>query len=146
MGTGPAGEGRSRWRLTAMKSVDYIFQGQTYPLCLNGAALFAIYDKYGADISVFEPITPTDNKGFEAVCFYLHKLAEQGELVRRWEGHRPRKIPAEKMFAALLSPLDVPEAKTAIRQAIRLGFEREHDDRESIDLGLAELRKKEAAD
>lgn len=129
-----------------MKCVDYKFNGETYPLCLNGAALFAIYDKYGTKGSIFDHIAPTDNKGFEAVCFYLHKLAEQGELVRRWEGHRPRKIPAEKMFAALLSPLDVPEAKRAVREALSLGFEREHDDQDSIDLGLAELQKKEGAD
>lgn len=129
-----------------MKCIDYKFKDEVYPLCLNGAALFAIYDKYGAKGSVFDHIKPTNNKGFEAVCFYLHKLAEQGEIVRRWEGHKPRKIPAEKMFAALLTPSDVPEAKDAIRRAIELGFEREHDARESIDLGLAELRKKEAAD
>lgn len=129
-----------------MKSVDYQFDGKVYPLCLNGAALFAIYDKYGADISVFDPIKTTDNKGFEAVCFYLHKLAEQGEIVRRWEGHTPRKIPSLGMFAAKLAPLDVPKAKEAIREAIRLGFEREHDSRESIDIGLAEIQKKEEAD
>ena len=129
-----------------MKCVDYTFNGQTYPLCLNGAALFAIYDEYGAKGSVLDHIKPVNNKGFEAVCFYLHKLAEQGELVRRWEGHKPRKIPSQGMFAALLSPPDVPEAKDAIRKAIEVGFEREHDSRDSIDLGLAELQKKEAAD
>lgn len=129
-----------------MKSVDYTFNGQTYPLCLNGAALFAIYDKYGTKGSVLDHVKGTDNKGFEATCFYLHKLAEQGELVRRWEGHKPRKIPAQGMFAALLTPHDVPEAKDAIRAAIALGFEREHDERESIDMGLAELQKKEEAD
>lgn len=129
-----------------MKCVDYKFNGETYPLCLNGAALFAIYDKYGTKGSVTDPIKPTNSGGFEATCFYLHKLCEQGELVRRWEGHKPRKIPAQGMFAALLSPHDVLEAKDAIREAIRLGFEREQDERESIDIGLAELRKKEAAD
>ena len=129
-----------------MKRFDYTFEGQTYSLCLNAAALFAIYDKYGADVSVTDPIKTIDNKGFEALCFYLHKLAEQGEIVRRWEGHTPAKIPTQAMFAAKLTPADIPAAKASVQEAIRLGFEREQDKRESIDLGLAELRKKEAAD
>ena len=129
-----------------MIGLEYTFRETTYNLCLNGAALFAIYDKYGSDISVFDPIKTTDKAGFEAVCFYLHKLAEQGEIVRRWEGHKPRKIPSQGMFEALLSPNDVPEAKAAVQEALRLGFLREHDDREVIDLGLLELEKKEAAD
>ena len=129
-----------------MKSYDYNFRGETYPLCLNAAALFSIYDKYGDKGSVADHITPNTAKGFEAVCFYLYEMAKQGELVRRWEGHSPRKIPAQGMFAALLTPADIPQAKTAIRQAIALGFAREQDGRESIDLGLEELRKKGAAD
>lgn len=129
-----------------MRSVDYEFQGKTYSLCMNGAALFAIYDKFGKNISVFDPIKSADNKGFEALCFYLHKLAEQGEIVRRWEGHEPKKIPAEKMFAALLGPLDVPAARTAVQLAIQAGFESEQEKKDSIDIGLAELRKKGAAD
>ena len=129
-----------------MRSFEYEFQGVTYPLCLNAAALFDIYDKYGSDISVFDPFKSMDKAGFEATCFYLHKLAEQGEIVRRWEGQTPRKIPSQAMFTAMLAPQDVPRAKDAIRQALGLGFMREHDERESIDLGLAELQKKEAAD
>ena len=129
-----------------MRVFEYKFQDETYTLCLNGAALFAIYDKYGSDSSVFDPIKAMDNKGFEAVCFYLHELAKQGEIVRRWEGRMPRKIPPQAMFAALLSPHEVNEAKQAIISALELGFAREHDDREKIDLGLEELRKKVAAD
>lgn len=129
-----------------MISHEYTFRGESYSLCLNGAALFAIYDKYGSSVSVFDPIKPATGEGFEAVCFYLAKLAEQGEIVRRWEGHKPRKIPSEAKFKALLSPTEVPEAKAAVQKALRLGFLREHDDREVIDIGLAELEKKEAAD
>lgn len=129
-----------------MRVFEYKFKDEVYPLCLNGAALFAIYDKYGSDVSVFDPIKEMDSKGFEAVCFYLHELAKQGEIVRRWEGLKPRKIPPQAMFAAMLMPCDVNDAKQAIRDTLALGFLRENDDREKIDLGLEELRKKAAAD
>ena len=129
-----------------MRVFEFKFKDETYPLCLNGAALFAIYDKYGSDVSVFDPIKEMDSKGFEAICFYLHELAKQGEIIRRWEGRMPRKIPPQAMFAAMLDPHEVNEARQAIRETLALGFARDHDDREKIDLGLEELRKKAAAD
>ena len=128
-----------------MRVFEFRFKDEVYPLCLNGAALFAIYDKYGSNVSVFDPINEMDGKGFEAVCFYLHELAKQGEIIRRWEGHTPRRIPPQAMFAAMLTPHEVNDARQAIRETLALGFAREHEDREKIDLGREELRKKEDA-
>lgn len=129
-----------------MRVIEFKFKDEVYPLCLNGAALFAIYDRYGSDVSVFDPIKEENSKGFEAICFYLHELAKQGEIVRRWEGRMPRKIPPQAMFAAMLSPHEVNDARQALRDTLELGFLREEDDRKKIDLGLEELRKKAAAD
>ena len=98
-----------------MKTLEYQFNGQTYHLCLNGAALFDIYEKYGNKGFVTDPIRGTGKKSFSATCWMLSKLAEQGELVRRYQGYPHGKFPTEQMFAAMLRPADVPAAKLAIR-------------------------------
>ena len=90
-----------------MKTLEYQFNGQTYHLCLNGAALFDIYEKYGNKGFVTDPIRGTGKKSFSATCWMLSKLAEQGELVRRYQGYPHGKFPTEQMFAAMLRPADV---------------------------------------
>lgn len=127
-----------------MKTVGIELTGVTYYLCMNAAALFAIYDKYGTKGSVLDPIQTGDKAGFEATCWFLAKLAEQGELVRRWQGHTPGKIPTEQRFRAMLRPAETAAAKVAIARAVSLGFSREvqDDEPEYVDVGLQELQKK----
>ena len=130
-----------------MRSVPYTFNGQEYHLCMNAAALFAIYERLGDKGSVLDHIKGTGKKSFSNTCFMLAKLAEQGEMVRRYEGHDHEKFPSEQMFAAMLMPTDVAEAKDALRKAIALGFTREIDRKQkAVDLGLVELQKKTEAD
>ena len=126
-----------------MKTTEFTVAGNTWHLCRNGAALFDIYEKFGDDGSVVDHIKGNDKKAFQAVCWMLYKLAEQGELVRRYLGHTPGKFPNEHTFRALLRPREVAEAKEAIYEAVRLGFAREEPDEEkSVDVGLLELQKK----
>lgn len=126
-----------------MKLTPFPFQGTTYYLLLNGAALFNIYDQYGSDGSVFDPIRGGGSEGFAAVCWYLAELIEQGELYRRRQGHDRRSIPTTEAFAVELSPLDVPRAKAAIQDAILAGFSREEGaEQREVDVGLLELEKK----
>ena len=54
-----------------MKLTAFPFNGTTYYLLLNGAALFNIYDQYGSEGSVFDPIRGGGSEGFAAVCWYL---------------------------------------------------------------------------
>ena len=54
-----------------MRTVPYALNGQTWHLCLNGAALFDIYDKFGTDGSVFDHIEGTDRKSYDATCWML---------------------------------------------------------------------------
>lgn len=126
-----------------MKTFPYEHNGQTFHLCLNGAALFDIYDKFGTKGFVTDHIKGTSRKSFENTCWMLAKLAEQGELVRRYQGHEHGKFPTEQMFRATLSPLHVADARKAIGAAVALGFTREvEDEEEEVDLGLVELQKK----
>lgn len=128
-----------------MKTYPFEHNGQTFHLCLNGAALFDIYDKFGTKGFVTDHIKGNSRKSLENTCWVLAKLAEQGELVRRYQGHDHGTFPTEQMFRATLSPLKVVEARKAIGEAVALGFRREEEDEEEeIDLGLAELQKKTA--
>lgn len=128
-----------------MRTTEYQVGGRTFFLCLNGAALFDIYEKFGTDKPILTHIEGSDRAGFEALCWMLAKLSEQGELVRRYEGYEPGKIPGEHFFRTNLAPLEIARAKLAVTRAVTLGFEREVPGEEDrIDLGLMELEKKTA--
>ena len=70
---------------------------------MNGAALFDIYEKFGRKGKVLDHIQGDGKEAFANTCWMLYKLAEQGELVRRWMGHRPQPIPQERQLLALLA-------------------------------------------
>lgn len=133
-----------------MRTTKFTLQGKTYHLCLNAAALFAIYDRFPEAEGMLEPITASGKRGFEAVCAYLAILATHGELVRRFEGYDKGEMPTEGYFREMLSPLDDVAARAAIRRAIDIGFGREVKDTENqhedgaVDLGLQELNSKKA--
>ena len=119
-------------------------EGRTFHLCMNGAALFDCYEKFGAEGFVTDPIKGNDKAAFENTCWMLAKFSEQGELCRRYLQHDRGFMGSEDWFRKMLKPLDVVAAKRAIEEAVRLGFSREHDEEDEIDLGLVELQKKTA--
>lgn len=128
-----------------MKIYDVTICGQRLHLLLNGQALFDIYDKFGLEGFITDPLNGTDKKSFEAACWMLSKLAEQGELFRRWQGQERGPILSEQYFRIHLAPREVPAAKEAILQTISLGFAREAAEDDDVDLGLLELQKKTAS-
>ena len=115
---------------------------ETWHLCLNGAALFNAYEKFGDKTPLVEHLEGSNKAAFQATCWFLAELATQGELVRRYLGHDHGQFPTEQMFRAVLAPFEVAKAKEAVRKAMLLGFCREEKDDSPIDLGLAELQKK----
>ena len=131
-----------------MKTVEFDLGDMRLYLCMNGAALFDIYEKFGRKGQLLDHIQRNDKRSFENTCWFLWKLAEQGELVRRWMGHRPRPIPQERQIMAMLGALDVLRAKEAIGEAARLGFEMEtpQERAERIDLGLQKLKEADGSD
>ena len=128
-----------------MKTTPFTLQGQTYHLCMNAAALYDIYDRFGTEEPILSHIEGTDRKSYDATCWMLAKLCEQGEIVRRYEGFDKGPFVSEHAIRTKLSPLDVPMAKQAIAVAVRLGFAREEPDDKPIDKGLLELEKKTAS-
>ena len=131
-----------------MKTVEFDLGDMRLHLCMNGAALFDIYEKFGRKGQLLDHIQGNSKEAFANTCWFLWKLAEQGELVRRWMGHRPRPILQERQLRALLGAMDVPRAKEAIGEAARLGFAMEtpQERKDSIDLGLQQLKSQDGSD
>lgn len=133
-----------------MKTTTFTLHGKTYYLCLNAAALFAIYDRFPEAKGVLEPITASGKRGFEATCAFLSILSTHGELVRRYEGYDKGNVLNEGQLRVSLSPMDMVEARAAIQRAVALGFGREVEDTANqhedgaVDLGLQELNAKKA--
>lgn len=125
-----------------MKVHEIDLCGQHLYLLLNGQALFDLYDKFGTKGFITDPIKGSGKKSFEAVCYYLFKLSEQGELYRRWQGHTRGPVLTEQFFRVNLAPREVAAAKDAILTAVVLGFQREEKETGDLDLGLVELQKK----
>lgn len=125
-----------------MKLHEVDLCGQHLYLLLNGQALFDIYDKFGTKGFITDPLKDNNKAGFEATCFFLAKLCEQGELLRRWEGQTRGPVLSEQYFRVHLAPREVAAAKDAILAAIVLGFQREEKETGDLDLGLVELQKK----
>lgn len=125
-----------------MKVHEVDLCGQHLYLLLNGQALFDIYDKFGTKGFITDPLKDNNKAGFEATCFFLAKLCEQGELLRRWQGQTHGPVLTEQFFRVNLAPREVAAAKDAILAAIVLGFQREEKETGDLDLGLVELQKK----
>ena len=125
-----------------MKLHEVDLCGQHLYLLLNGQALFDIYDKFGTKGFITDPLKDNNKAGFEATCFFLAKLCEQGELYRRWQGQTHGPVLTEQFFRVNLAPHEVAAAKDAILAAIVLGFRREEKETGDLDLGLVELQKK----
>lgn len=126
-----------------MKTVEYELNGQKYFLCMNGAALFDCYDKFGTKGEIIDHISKPTKKGFYNTCWLLAKLSEQGAAVRKYMGLDGKTLD-ENYCALMLKPVDVLDAKAKIMEAISRGFMREEEEKE-FDVGLAELEQKKTA-
>ena len=124
-----------------MKTIPYELNGHTFYLCLNGQALFDAYDKFGYEGFLTKHIEGKDKQSFENTCWLLAKFAEQGELVRRWQGHDRGPIVPTEYFRANLTPHDVNRAKEALLEAVAAGFAREEREKGTRDY-YAELAQK----
>lgn len=95
-----------------MKLHEVDLCGQHLYLCLNGQALFDIYDKFGTKGFITDPLKDSGKKSFEAVCYYLFKLSEQGELYRRWQGQMHGPVLTEQFSASTLPRMRSPRQRT----------------------------------
>ena len=122
-------------------TIEFEFNGQTYYLLMNAAALFDCYDKFGNDI--LDSIMGTSRRSFNSMVWVLAKLSQQGELLRRYQGEDHSKAINIEDATRTMSPVDAGRARKAILEAYKAGFAREVEkENEEVDLGLIELQKK----
>ena len=111
-----------------MRKTEWNLKGHTFTLCLNAAALTDIYDRFGTEKEIPDLYRGSDKASFDALCWLLWKLSEQGELVRRWEGLDRRPIVPESYFRANMAPFDALDARRALSAAYEQAFRRERDE------------------
>lgn len=129
-----------------MKTTTLTIGGREYHLCCNGAAYYDLRERFAVETgeSVLDPIRQEGKPGFTALCAYLWKLGEQGELVRRYQGYDRAAMVSEAEWRTTLLPGDIPAAKAAVAAAVMEGLHASTapGEDERVDLGLAELEKK----
>lgn len=125
-----------------MKAVKVDVGGEEYYLLFNGAAMFEVDERFDSSAKLLDLLNQNSRSMFDALCWVVALLAEQGELVRRCMGYDPGEMLAEETIRALATPTDIMELRRAVVNAIMLGYGREEGDGGEVDLGLAELNQK----
>jgi len=129
-----------------MKTTTLTIGGREHHLCLSGAAYYDLRERFAAltEKGILEPIRQEGKAGYDALCTYLWKLGEQGELVRRYQGYDRAAMVSEAEWRATLAPGDIPAARAAVAEAVMAGLRASTapGEDERVDLGLAELEKK----
>lgn len=125
-----------------MKTIKITLAGQDYHLVFNGIAMFEIDERFGGASKLFETMQGADKAAFSAVCEGVSILAEQGELTRRALGYDPGPILSKEDALLLAAPMDRVTLQRAVMNAMMLGFGREIESEDAIDLGLLELEQK----
>ena len=126
-----------------MKTVEFELNERVYHLYWNANTLFAFYDRFGDKDSVMDHIAGNSSESWENTVWLLVKLAQQGELWRRYNGEDQQPMLTAEDLQRTMGPLDVIRARSAIIEAYYKGFEREKPSEEQeVDLFLAEYQKK----
>ncbi len=120
--------------------VETTLGGVTCRLMYNGTALFAVRDIVGDNL--IDTLTLDTAQGYDDLCRIVAVLAEQGELVRRYEGYDKGPMLSADDVRLLTRPADIPDLKRAVLSAVMLGYGREINPDKEVDLGLRELQKK----
>ena len=122
-----------------MKPVKFELNGKVYDLLWNANALFAFYDKFGDKESVLDHIAGSDSKSWENTVWVLVKLAQQGELWRRYNGEDAQKMLTAEDLQRATGVADVLRARSSVIEAYYAGFDRERPSEEQeVDLFLSE--------
>lgn len=117
--------------------------GKTVHLAYTVAAMFEIEDILGEE-DLFEALLEQGKRGLETFCEIVSILSRCAETARKAEGHEAGYIASKEFLLACMSPTEYLACKKAAMDAIMLGYGREIiDENEEVDLGLAELEKKE---
>lgn len=111
-------------------------------MVFTATAMFEAEEVFGGSNEMLSAISAGGKKGFDALCKAAAVLAEQGELVRRYMGHEPRPIMEQQDIRAVMTPADVGDLTQRVINAVTLGYKRDVENHEDVDLGLIELEQK----
>lgn len=129
------------------RQVSVTVGGKNYSLLYSVAVLLDMTEKYGNISNALDILNSEDKReSAEAVFWFARKMAEAGELAKRYAGHTPQKIPAEQELGMVISPFEYVELQNAVVSAIGLGYMRDVENKDEIDLGLMELEEKKTKD
>lgn len=123
-----------------MKATIFTLAGREVTLAFTGEAMFTIREKYGEVTNAVSAYAQDTREAMETAVEVAAILAEQGELARRAFGYDPREIVSAATIKATIAPSEIYALKSAITTAIELGFGREVENEEEVDLNLAELQ------
>lgn len=124
------------------RCVEYNFLSRTYRLMYNGAAMFALRDKYPDMDKAVEEMLSNTPSGADCLYDVWLILAENGEAVKRWLGYEAIELPRKDELATLTTVDDLGRMRDAVVGAIAVGLGREFETKAKvIDLGLEELER-----
>ncbi|HIV27279.1 MAG TPA: hypothetical protein IAA64_04880, partial [Candidatus Ornithocaccomicrobium faecavium] len=84
---------------------------------------------------------------FDALCWALAELAQQGELARRDMGYDSGEMLTVERVRRQLMPAQLPEAREIVLRAIAKGLKNgEGNDSDEVDEVLAELAEQKKTD
>ena len=108
--------------------------------------MFDAAEKYGSMSDAFDIIEKESKESLNAIRWFLLRMANDAELVRRQEGYDQEEILTDEDIQ-IRSPGMYAIYKNAVLEAVRIGYTREVEDpKQEVDLVLQELNaKKEKA-
>lgn len=123
-----------------MKAIKITLAGRDHYLAFTGEAMFTLMEKYGEIKDAVAAYEPDTREAMAAAVEVAVLLAEQGELARRAYGYTAAEIATAEEIKETITPFDLYNIKSAITSAVVLGFGREVENEEDVDLGLVELQ------
>ena len=125
------------------RQVKVKINGKEYHFLYSISVMFDATEKFGNIQGVFDAIGNESKKqNAESVIWLALKMAEAGELARRYAGHVDLSIPTEREFNLNLSPVDYEMMRLAVVKAMEAGYMRSVENNEEIDLTLLEIEEK----
>lgn len=124
------------------ETVSVIFGGKEYFLAYSAWAMFQIQD-LSPEKGVMEVLAAQGSDGFSLFCEAAEVMSEAAEKIAGYEGKTIRETLDSGKIMSMARPVDLLELRRAMLEAVAHGYGREmNEEKEEIDLGLAELQKK----
>nr|DAQ84822.1 MAG TPA: hypothetical protein [Caudoviricetes sp.] len=127
------------------KMVTAVIAGTERQLNYSVEVMFDTAEKFGDIQSALDIVIADSVDGFEAVKWFAIRMANDAELCRRDAGYDPQPMLHDSDITRRIRPVDLEDLRSAVVDAIRLGYQREVvNENEEQDLGLEELQAKKA--